>query len=145
VPGDAHAFRLFQNPGNGNDWINLKLVGAKSNRAAIGARIKVTVENEGKSPRSIYRTVGSGGSFGASPLEQHIGLGKSAQILNIEIWWPASNTRQNFSSVAKNQFLEIKEGAEAYTKLERKSFRFGGTSGEVAGTSDPPKGAANSK
>jgi hypothetical protein len=130
VPGDSHAFRLFQNPGNGNDWINLKLVGVKSNRSAIGARIKVTVENEGpnrsNTTRSIYRTVGSGGSFGASPLEQHIGLGKTARILNIEVWWPTSNTRQKFSNVAKNQFLEIKEFAATYIKLERKSFRIGG-------------------
>jgi len=126
VPGDSHAFRLFENPGDGNDWINLKLVGVKSNRSAIGARIKVTVENEWKATRSIYRTVGSGGSFGASPLEQHIGLGKSARILNVEVWWPASNTRQNFSNVAKDQFLEIKEFAPNYTRLERKSFRLGG-------------------
>ena len=48
VPGDSHAFRLFENPGNGNDWISLHLVGVKTNRAAIGARIKVTVQNEGK-------------------------------------------------------------------------------------------------
>jgi hypothetical protein len=136
VLGDAHAFRFFHNPGNGNDWINLKLVGVKSNRAAIGGRIKVTVENEGpnqsKATRSIYRTVGSGGSFGASPFEQHIGLGKSARIANIEVWWPASNTRQKFAGVGKGQFLEIKEFAETYTKLERKSFRLGGVSGEVA-------------
>ncbi len=126
VPGDSHAFRLFENPGNSNDWINLKLRGVKTNRSAIGARIKITVENEGKTQRSIYRTVGSGGSFGASPLEQHIGLGKSARILNIEIWWPASNTRQNFPNVAKSQFLEVKEFAANYTRLERKSFRLGG-------------------
>jgi hypothetical protein len=126
TPGDAHAFRLFENPGNGNDWINLKLVGVKTNRSAIGARIKVAVENEGQGTRSIYRTVSSGGSFGASPLEQHIGLGKSARITEIEIWWPASNTRQKFSNVAKDQFLEIKEFSKDYTKLERKSFRFGG-------------------
>jgi len=123
VPGVAYAFRLFENPGNGNDWINLKLIGVKSNRSAIGARIKVTVENEGKATRFINRTVGSGGSFGASPLEQHIGLGKSARILNIEIRWPASNTRQNFANVEKDQFLEIKELATNYTKLERKSVR----------------------
>ena len=61
----------------------------KTNRAAIGARINVTVENEGRGTRSIHRTVGSGGSFGASPLEQHIGLGKSARIVDLEIWWPA--------------------------------------------------------
>jgi tetratricopeptide (TPR) repeat protein len=126
APGDSHAFRFFQNPGSGNDWINLKLVGVKSNRSAVGARIKVTVQNEGKATRSIYRTVGSGGSFGASPLEQHIGLGKSARITNIEIWWPASNTHQNFASSEKNQFLEIKEFANTSLKLERKSFHIGG-------------------
>jgi len=126
VPGDSHEFRLFENPGNGNDWINVKLVGVKSNRAAIGARIKVTVQNEGQGQRSIYRTVGSGGSFGASPLEQHIGLGKSAKILNIEIWWPTSNTRQNFSNVAKHQFLQIKEFAPDYTRLDRHAVHLGG-------------------
>ncbi|HEY1263474.1 MAG TPA: FG-GAP-like repeat-containing protein [Terriglobales bacterium] len=126
VPGDAHAFRLFENPGDGNDWINLKLVGVKTNRAAIGARIKVTVENEGRGTRSIYRTVGSGGSFGASPLEQHIGLGKSARILQIETWWPVSHTHQTFTNVEKDQFLQIRELDPNYTKLERKSFTLGG-------------------
>jgi tetratricopeptide (TPR) repeat protein len=125
VPGDAHPFRLFENPGNGNDWINLKLVGVKSNRSAIGARIKVTVEN-GATRRSIYRTVGSGGSFGASPLEQHIGLGKSARIMDLEIWWPASNTRQHFAKLSSNQFLEIKEFETTYKRLERKAMHLGG-------------------
>jgi len=125
-PGDNHAFRLFENPGNGNDWISLKLVGVKANRAAIGARIKVTV-NQGNTTRSIYRAVGSGGSFGASPLQQHIGLGKSAQIVSIEILWPGSNrTPQTFNNVGKNQFLEIKEFATEYTKLERRPVRLGG-------------------
>jgi tetratricopeptide (TPR) repeat protein len=126
VPGDSHAFRLFENPGNGNDWISLHLVGVKTNRAAIGARIKVTVQNEGKERRSIYRTVGSGGSFGASPLIQHVGLGRSAHNVDLEIWWPTSNSRQNLSDIAPNQFLEIKEFARDYTKLERKKFRLGG-------------------
>jgi len=125
VPGDSHAFRLFENPGNGNDWISLHLVGVKTNRAAIGARIKVTVQNEGKVPRSIYRTVGSGGSFGASPLTQHIGLGKSARIVDLEISWPTSNSKQNFANVAVDQFLEVKEFAKDYTKLERHAFRLG--------------------
>ncbi len=126
TPGDAHQFRVFENPGNGNDWITVKLVGVKSNRAGIGARIKVTVENEGRGTRSIYRTVVSGGSFGASPIEQHIGLGKSARIVGLEVWWPASNSRQSFTQMEKNQFVEIKEFAKDYTKLERKSFPLGG-------------------
>jgi tetratricopeptide (TPR) repeat protein len=126
VPGDAHAFRLFENPGNGNDWISLHLVGVKSNRAAIGARIHVTVENAGQTRRSIYRTVTSGGSFGASPLQQHVGLGKAAHIVDIEIWWPKSNTWQHFANVEKNQTIEIKEFATTYAKLERRAFRLGG-------------------
>src|SRR6202522_2491778 len=131
VPGDSHAFRLFENPGNGNDWISLHLVGVKTNRAAIGARIKVTVQNESKATRSIYRTVGSGGSFGASPLTQHIGLGKSARVIDLEVWWPTSNSRQNFSNVATDQFLEIKEFAKDYTKLEPNPFRLGGAADDA--------------
>jgi hypothetical protein len=133
VPGDAHAFRLFENPGNGNDWINLKLVGKKTNRAALGARIKVTVENEGKGRRSIFRTVGSGGSFGASPLEQHIGLGPSAKIVELEVWWPTSDTRQKFRNVKKDQFLEITEFVQEYKKLVRAPYRLGGTARKAEG------------
>jgi len=132
VTGDAHAFRLYENPGNGNHWINLHLVGVKTNRAAIGARIKVTVEEKGKTTRSIHRTVGSGGSFGASPLEQHIGLGKSTRIMSLEIWWPTSNTHQSFTSVGLDQFLEIKEFAKDYVKLERRPYRLGGAKREAA-------------
>jgi tetratricopeptide (TPR) repeat protein len=135
TPGDAHAFRVFQNPGNDNDWITVKLVGVKTNRSAIGAHIHLTVENGGKPPRPIYRTVGSGGSFGASPLQQHIGLGKSAKISDLEIWWPASNTKQRFLNVGTDQFIEIKEFAEDYTKLERRSFRLGSV--KSAGTTLP--------
>jgi tetratricopeptide (TPR) repeat protein len=133
--GDSHALRLFENPGHDNDWITLKLVGVKTNRPAIGARIKVTVENQGQGVRSIYRTVGSGGSFGASPLQQHIGLGKSARIVNIDVYWPVSNTHQVFQNVEKNQFLEIKELAESYTKLDRKPFRLKGPPAEPSSTS----------
>ena len=127
TPGDSHALRVFENPGNGNDWISLKLVGVKTNRSAIGARIKVTVENHSQGTRSIYRTVGSGGSFGASPLQQHIGLGKDARIVDLEIWWPTSNTRQHFSHAGKNQFLEIKEFSQEYAKLGRRPYRLGGS------------------
>ena len=62
--GDSHPMRLFENPGHGNDWINLRLVGVKTNRAAIGARIKVTVENEGRETRSIYGRLATAGRSG---------------------------------------------------------------------------------
>jgi tetratricopeptide (TPR) repeat protein len=136
TPGDSHPFRLFENPGNGGDWINLHLVGVKSNRGAIGVRIKITVANAQGARRSIYRTVVSGGSFGASPLAQHIGLGKSARIVELEVWWPASNTRQRFTRVGKNQFLEIREFARDYKRLDRHAFRLGGAQ---PGAAPPPK------
>jgi len=137
--GDSHALRVFENPGHGNDWISVKLVGVKTNRAAIGARIKVTVENKGQGTRSIYRTVGSGGSFGASPLQQHIGLGKDATITDLEVWWPTSNTRQHFSNLEKNQFLEIKEFAQEYAKLDRKPYRLGGAKRDATVVAKQPE------
>lgn len=126
-PGDRSPSRLFENPGkHGNDWITVRLVGVRSNRSAIGARIAVTVVNQGQGRRTIWRTVGSGGSFGASPLQQHVGLGKSARIEKVEVWWPASKTKQTFEGVAVNQFLEIKEFEKSFTGETRRSFQLGG-------------------
>jgi hypothetical protein len=98
----------------------------KTNRAAIGARITVTVENADRAARSIHRSVGSGGSFGASPLEQHIGLGRSARIQSLDVWWPVSNTRQHFAGVETNRVLEIREFASEYKTVERNTVRLGG-------------------
>ena len=44
VNGDKYHNVLFQNPGQGNHWLTVKLIGRKTNRAAIGARIKVVTE-----------------------------------------------------------------------------------------------------
>src|SRR6202167_6172 len=127
VPGDKHTMRVFRNPGNDNDWINVRLIGVKSNRGAEGAEIRVTVENEGGSPRSIYRTVGDTSSFGSNPMEQHIGLGHDARILSLEVFWPATNTHQQFSSVDKDEFIAIKEFDTGYTKLQRQTVCLGGS------------------
>ena len=126
TPGDAHAFRLFQNPGHANDWLGLNLVGVRSNRAAIGARIKVTVESADGKRREVYRTVNTGGSFGASPLQQHIGLGKASRIVEVEVNWPASGTRQVFADVPKNQVIEIREMTDGFATLDRKPLPLGG-------------------
>jgi hypothetical protein len=59
-------------------------------------------------------------------LQQHIGLGPNARITDLEIWWPTSNTRQHFSGIKSDQFLEIKEFAKDYQSLHRPAFRLGG-------------------
>jgi hypothetical protein len=125
VPGDAHTMRVFKNPGNNNDWINIHMVGVKSNRSGVGAQIKVTVTDDGLAPRSIFRTVGETSSFGSQPMEQHIGLGHNARIVAIDVWWPVTNTRQHLTNVAKNQYIEIKEFANDIHKLTRPSFSLG--------------------
>jgi len=110
-PGDGFANALFENPGGGGRWIKLRLVGTRSNRCAIGTRIRIVVLEDGVS-REIHRVVSSGGSFGGNPLRQEIGLGRAARIESLELYWPASDTHQTFRDLAVDQFLEITEGAE---------------------------------
>jgi len=125
IPSDEHNVRVFENPGTTNDWLNVRLVGVKTNRSGVGAEIHVTVQDGDAAPRSIYRTVGQTSSFGGNPMEQHIGLGPNAHGIALDIWWPATGTRQHFAGIEKNQYIEIKEFANGYTKLERRPFKLG--------------------
>ena len=100
---------VFENPGFDNRWITVKLIGTQSNRAAIGARIHVVI-NENGQQRSIYKHVNSGGSFGANPLRQSIGLGKAAKIERLEVYWPTTGMTQTFTSVPLDQTIKITEG-----------------------------------
>ncbi len=118
VNGDRYHNLLFQNPGHANNWLNVKLVGKKTNRAAIGARIKVVTA--GENPQTFYRWVSSGSSFGANPLEQEIGLGKADRIEVMEVYWPTSRTTQTFRDLSINQFIEVTEFASEYRKRELK-------------------------
>ncbi|HEY6928174.1 MAG TPA: CRTAC1 family protein [Thermoanaerobaculia bacterium] len=123
-PGDAYMSVLYENPGHGNSWVTLKLVGTKTNRNAIGARIKVTVRGP-SGTRSIYRAVGSVASFGGSPFRQEIGLGPSANIDEIEVFWPTSRTTQKFRGVAADHFYEIHEGEDKIRSISLPKFRLG--------------------
>jgi len=131
VPADRHSMRVFRNPGNGNNWINVRLKGVKSNRSAVGAEIKLTVENDGGAARTIFRTIGEKSSFGSNPLEEHIGLGHGARIKSLETYWPATRTRQVFENVSTDQFIVVKEFDSSYTKLDRRPVQLGGAA--VAG------------
>ncbi|MBL8190003.1 MAG: VCBS repeat-containing protein [Acidobacteria bacterium] len=122
IPGDKYNKALFANPTGKTNWISIKLVGEKSNRAAIGAKIKLTLTDVTGKPSFRYKEVSSGGSFGASSLAQHFGLGKFQKIAELEIQWPGSKTRQVFRDVAANQVIEIKESATEYGTLTRKPF-----------------------
>ena len=113
---------LYENPGLGNRWITIRLVGVQSNRSAIGARIRADVVEDG-ARRSIYRHVNSGGSFGANPLRQTIGLGAATRIERLEVLWPTTGETQIFRDVPADQIIEIVEGESSYSTLELKTLK----------------------
>ncbi len=108
--GDAFHSAFYVNPGQDtrNNWVSLELEGTKTNRFGVGARIKITVNENGET-RHIYRDVNSGGSFGASPLRKEIGIGAASIIDEIEIQWHPGD-KQVFREVKPNRFLRIREG-----------------------------------
>jgi hypothetical protein len=118
-PGDVYQKALFLNPGFGNHWITLELEGVDSNRAAIGARIKVRVES-GDQARDVYTTVSTGGSFGSSSLRRVIGLGQATSIRSIEVTWPTTGRVQVFKNVAVDQMLKLREGDSVLRPLRLK-------------------------
>jgi hypothetical protein len=103
VPGDTYMSTLLENPGHSNHWIGLKLTGVKSNRSAIGARVKVETD-----AGTFYRVVNTGSSFGDTPLELHIGLGTASTIHQIEIRWPSGQI-QHLSRLNLDTVYQLKE------------------------------------
>ena len=72
-----------------NHWITLKLTGTRSNRSALGAKVKITAGT-----RSQYDEVRSGGSYlSQNDLRLHFGLGSAARVDRIEIEWPSGVTQ----------------------------------------------------
>lgn len=114
--GDAFRNVLFQNPGFGNHWLGVKLIGTRSNRFAIGARIRADFSENGRR-RSVYRWVGSGGSFGGNPLRQHLGLGPATEVDVLEVVWPTTGRTQTFSQVPAGQIIQITEGESDYRTI----------------------------
>jgi hypothetical protein len=120
--GDTASNVLFENPGTTNHWVGFKLEGVQSNRSAIGARIKITAHTP-SGDKVIYKGVNSGGSFGANPLRQHIGLG-SATELTAEIYWPASRKTQVFTKLAPGKWYHVREDASEPVVMAVKPFEF---------------------
>ena len=100
---------------NGNYWMVLKLVGTKSNRSAIGARVRCVTGQI-----SQIAEVRSGGSYlSQSDLRLHFGLGQFPLLDLLEISWP-SGAVDHFHKVKPNQFLRIEEGGALLPALAHK-------------------------
>ncbi len=100
---------LLRNRGSGLGFLSLRLVGVKSNRSAIGARVTVTVAG-----RRQVQEVRSGSTFlSQSDLRLHFGLGSAIMVDRVEIEWPYSGSKDVLTNVKAGQFLTIMEGKGA--------------------------------
>jgi enediyne biosynthesis protein E4 len=94
---------INDSPG-GNHWLELKLEGTKSNRDAIGARIRISAE--GHTQFNHVSTACGYASSSAGPV--HFGLGPAKMVDEIEIRWPLGTT-QVLKDVKADRILRVKE------------------------------------
>ena len=97
--------RVLRNEGgNAGHWIELRLVGRRSNRDGIGAEVRLTTAS-GQIRHATART--AGGYLSAGDRRVHLGLGKEA-IQSNEVRWP-SGIVQRLTDVAVDQILTVTE------------------------------------
>jgi hypothetical protein len=90
----------------GNNWLELKLIGTKSNRTAIGARVRLKTGAR----LQVREVVSQSSYYSHSDLRLHFGLGRNKRIDQIELRWPNGQT-EIIKDVAANQIVVIKEGS----------------------------------
>ena len=99
---------LLHNQGHSGHWLQLKLVGVRSNRDAVGARVRIRTD-AGLQSRSV--TAGSAYLSGSS-LVQHFGLGPAARVATVDIDWP-SGARTHLQDVPADHRYTMVEGVES--------------------------------
>jgi len=91
--------------GVSNHWISFELVGTKSNRLALNARVTVTAGELVQTGEVL-----SGGSYlSQNDLRLHFGLGEKDRVDKLEIFWP-SGTMETLANLAADHFYNVKEG-----------------------------------
>jgi Flp pilus assembly protein TadD len=100
---------LLRNDGGNRDrWLKVRLEGRRSNRTAIGAKIRLVAEHT-----TQVREVGAQASYlSQNDLTEHFGLGTIAEVDTLVVTWP-SGIRQAWTGAASNQTLRLVEGDTA--------------------------------
>jgi hypothetical protein len=106
--GDALGNYLYHNNGNSNNWITIKLIGTLSNRAAIGAKVRVKSFYRGASRWQLRQITGGSGFDGHNELQANFGLGDATNVDLVRIEWP-SGVVQELTNVAPHQLLTVVE------------------------------------
>ncbi len=92
--------------GNASTFVSVRLVGVKSNRSAIGARVTVVAGG-----RRQVKEVRSGSTYlSHSDFRLHFGLGGATAIERVEIQWPYAGSRETVTGVKANEFVTVTEG-----------------------------------
>jgi hypothetical protein len=95
---------LRNDGGNKRNWLLVKCLGTRSNRSAIGARVRVVTGRHTQLEEVI-----SGSSFLAqNDLRLHFGLGQAKAADLVEVSWP-SGLKESFRSVSANQLITVEE------------------------------------
>jgi hypothetical protein len=98
---------LYRNNGNTNHWLKVKCVGTASNRAGIGAKVRVRATIRTADMWQL-REISGGTGFGQTSLLAHFGLGDAATADTVRIEWPSGAT-QELHGVSVNQTLTVVE------------------------------------
>jgi hypothetical protein len=106
---NLHDYGILLRNDHGNDkqWIKLNLVGTKSNRDAIGARIRITVDGK----QQITQKKSASGYLSQSDPRIHFGIGDADMVDRIEVIWP-SGIVQVLENVEAGQILTITESED---------------------------------
>lgn len=100
---------LYHNNGNSNNWITIKLSGTSSNRAAIGAKVKLKAMINGLAVWQLRELSAQSSYCGQNDLRAHFGLGAATAVDSIKVLWP-SGAEEAFAAITPNQFIHIVEG-----------------------------------
>jgi ASPIC and UnbV/FG-GAP-like repeat/Immunoglobulin domain len=99
---------LYHNNGNGNHWIEFRLIGTRSNRAAIGAKVRVHATINGRTFWQMREVPGGDAHMGQNSLYVHVGLSDATNADLVRIEWP-SGTVQELQNVPSKQILTVTE------------------------------------
>ena len=106
ITNNGQAPQLLRNDGgNRKHWIEVKLIGSKSNRDGIGAAVKVIAGGRAQ----IDQTKGGMSYQSAHDPRVHVGLGDATTVDSIEVTWP-SGTVDRIVRVAIDRLITIREG-----------------------------------
>jgi hypothetical protein len=112
---------LYRNDGNSNQWLKIKCVGGPSNRAAIGAKVRVQTLNGAGASSWQMREISGGHGFGQNSLIAHFGLGSATNAQTVRIEWPSSIV-QTLTNVAAKQLLIVTEPPLLQARLTNGNF-----------------------